>query len=171
MNRIASPIVADTNSDGELPVPQLGGEDGFVAVREYVQGDNLRSIHWRALARQQRWVVKEYERSDRPILLVVLDCRAEFNCGEGARTTFEYAVSIAASMIRLDQFRATLWLISVAVVIYLILPRFPAGNLGVHPGSNHLYENKGWEMEAETSQSSGDTIQQANTLDRKTKIR
>ena len=99
-NRIPSPLMADANSDGDLPVPQQGGHDEFAAVREYVHGDSLRNIHWRASARQGQLVVKEYERSDRPVLLVALDCRPDFNRGEGPRSTFEYAISIAASMIR-----------------------------------------------------------------------
>ena len=52
-----------------------------------------------------------------------------------------------------DQLRASLWLIGVALVIYLILPRFPAGNLGARPGSDHFYENRDWEMEAERNPS------------------
>jgi uncharacterized protein (DUF58 family) len=99
LNRIPLPVIADANSDGDLNVPQQGGQDEFAAVREYTQGDSLRYIHWRASARQQQLVVKEYERSDRPVLLVALDCRPAFNQGEGSRSTFEYAISIAASMI------------------------------------------------------------------------
>jgi uncharacterized protein (DUF58 family) len=99
LNRIPLPVIADANSDGDLNVPQQGGQDEFAAVREYTHGDSLRHIHWRASARQQQLVVKEYERSDRPVLLVALDCRPAFNQGEGARSTFEYAISIAASMI------------------------------------------------------------------------
>ncbi|MEW8508244.1 MAG: DUF58 domain-containing protein [Candidatus Thiodiazotropha sp.] len=99
LQQIPLPVTADANSDGDLPIPQQGGQDQFAAVREYVQGDSLRYIHWRASARRQELVVKEYERSDRPVLLVALDCRPAFNQGEGSRTTFEYAISIAASMI------------------------------------------------------------------------
>ncbi|MEW7989409.1 MAG: DUF58 domain-containing protein [Candidatus Thiodiazotropha sp.] len=99
LRQIPLPVTADANSDGDLPIPQQGGQDQFAAVREYVQGDSLRHIHWRASARRQQLVVKEYERSDRPVLLVALDCRAAFNHGEGGRTSFEYAISIAASMI------------------------------------------------------------------------
>jgi uncharacterized protein (DUF58 family) len=99
LNRIPLPVIADANSDGDLNVPQQGGQDEFAAVREYTHGDSLRHIHWRASARQQQLVVKEYERSDRPVLLVALDCRPAFNQGEGARSIFEYAISIAASMI------------------------------------------------------------------------
>jgi uncharacterized protein (DUF58 family) len=100
LNCIPLPVIADANSDGDLQIPQKGGQDEFAAVREYVQGDSLRHIHWRASARQHQLVVKEYERSDRPVLLVALDSRAAFNQGEGSRSTFEFAISIAASMIR-----------------------------------------------------------------------
>jgi uncharacterized protein (DUF58 family) len=100
LHTIPAPVIADANSDGDLQIPQKGGQDEFAAVREYTQGDSLRHIHWRASARQQQLVVKEYERSDRPVLLVALDCRPSFNLGEGSRSTFEFAISIAASMIR-----------------------------------------------------------------------
>jgi uncharacterized protein (DUF58 family) len=100
LQAIPLPITADANSDGDLPIPQQGGQDQFAAVREYVHGDSLRHIHWRASARRRQLVVKEYERSDRPVLLVALDCRPAFNHGEGSRSSFEYAISIAASMIR-----------------------------------------------------------------------
>lgn len=48
-----------------------------------------------------------------------------------------------------DQLRAAALLIGLAIVIYLILPRFPAGNLGAIPGSDHFYQNPAWEQEAE----------------------
>ncbi len=100
LGELPAPLQADINSDGDLPIPQRGGHDQFLSIREYVQGDSLRHIHWRASARRQRLVVKEYERSDRPLLLLALDCRKGFNRGEGTRSTFEYAISLAASMIR-----------------------------------------------------------------------
>ncbi len=100
LGELPTPFQANLNSDGDLPIPQRGGQEQFLSIREYVHGDSLRHIHWRASARQQRLVVKEYERNDRPLLLVALDCRAAFNQGEDTRTTFEYAISLAASMIR-----------------------------------------------------------------------
>jgi uncharacterized protein (DUF58 family) len=99
LSGLPDPVVADANREGDVSVPQQGGHGQFAAVREYMQGDELRAIHWRASARLQQWVVKEYERTDRPVLLVVLDCRQMFLRGEGARSTFEDAISIAASMI------------------------------------------------------------------------
>lgn len=94
------PLVADTTTWGQVFIPQKGGRDEFTAVREYVPGDELNRIHWPVSARHRSLMVKEYEKTDRPAMLIVLDCRKNFNVGKDSRTTFEYAVSIAASMIR-----------------------------------------------------------------------
>jgi uncharacterized protein (DUF58 family) len=100
LRAIPSPLIADVNREGDVTVLQQGGHGQFATVREYMHGDELRTIHWRASARLQQWVVKEYERNDNPALLIVLDCRSSFLRGEGARSTFEAAISVAASMVR-----------------------------------------------------------------------
>lgn len=98
--RIPVPLMAHAASWGDVPISQKGGRDEFTSVREYSRGDELNRIHWPVSARHQNLVVKLYETTDRPALLVVLDCNPKFNMGEAHRSTFEYAVSIAASMIR-----------------------------------------------------------------------
>lgn len=100
LSRLPAPVVADATTQGQVPVPRQGGRDEFAAVREYRQGDALSRIHWPVSARYQNLVVKEYEQTDRPAMLVVLDGHQRFNVGRGHRSTFEYAVTIAASMIR-----------------------------------------------------------------------
>ncbi len=100
LSRIPMPLVADTTTWGEVRIPQKGGRDEFTAVREYVHGDELNRIHWPVSARHQNLVVKEYEKTDRPAMLIVLDCCQNFNVGQGHLSTFESAVSIAASMIQ-----------------------------------------------------------------------
>ena len=67
------------------PFPELGGgwgegaavpaADGDVVrgVREYLPGDRLRQVHWRATARHGRLVVKEAEEPQAPLLHLVLD--------------------------------------------------------------------------------------------------
>ena len=100
LSRIPTPVVADATTWGEVLIPQQGGRDEFAAVREYRHGDELSRIHWPVSARYQNLVVKEYEQTDRPAMLVVLDGHQRFNVGQGHRSTFEYAVTIAASMIR-----------------------------------------------------------------------
>ncbi|MES9991483.1 MAG: DUF3488 and transglutaminase-like domain-containing protein [Candidatus Thiodiazotropha sp.] len=64
----------------------------------------------------------------------------------------------------LDQLRAAAWLIGVAIVIYLIVPRFPAGNLGAIPGSDHFYESQEWEQEAKQDQGNGADEDPAKSL-------
>ncbi len=100
LSAIPLPNMADSTTVGEVLAPQQGGRDEFAAVREYALGDEISRIHWAASARHQQLVVKEYEHANRPALMLVLDCRPAFNLGEGARSTFEYAITIAASMIR-----------------------------------------------------------------------
>jgi transglutaminase-like putative cysteine protease len=64
----------------------------------------------------------------------------------------------------LDQLRAASLLIGLAIIIYLIVPRFPAGNLGGAPGSDHFYENPAWEREAEQSHAEEDRENPAESL-------
>ncbi|MFL0796413.1 MAG: DUF58 domain-containing protein [Cellvibrionaceae bacterium] len=97
--RIPSPAIADSTTADELPIKRQGGRDEFTAIREYRHGDELSRVHWAASARHNTLVVKEYEHSDRPALLVAIDCRPTFNVGEGTHSTLEFAISIAASMI------------------------------------------------------------------------
>jgi uncharacterized protein (DUF58 family) len=100
LSRIPMPLVADASTWAETLVPQRGGRDEFTAVREYSRGDELNRIHWPVSARHQNLVVKMYEKTNRPAMLVVLDCHRKFDVGHGPRSTFEFAVTIAASMIR-----------------------------------------------------------------------
>lgn len=67
-------------------------------VREYVHGDRLSRIHWKATARTGEWKSKAFEREALPRLVVVLDRRADaYRTAEG----FELAVSAAASLLEL----------------------------------------------------------------------
>ena len=45
-------------------------------------------------------MVREFEKTDRPSVLVVLDCNPQFDVGRAPDTTFEFAVTLAASLIR-----------------------------------------------------------------------
>ena len=64
-------------------------------MRDYVEGDSLRKVHWRTTARRGRLMVKELEDSPREDVVVVLD--AWRGC---AAPTFDIAVRAAGSMLQ-----------------------------------------------------------------------
>lgn len=66
-------------------------------IREYIQGDRLAKVHWRATARTGQWKSKEFERESLPRLMIVLDRQTNaYSSGEH----FELAVSVAASILQ-----------------------------------------------------------------------
>lgn len=76
------------------------GQDSFAGIREYRRGDSMRHIHWRASARRDEWIVREYEQVENAELVLVLNtCRTD-NVGAGRESSFEYSVRIAASLAR-----------------------------------------------------------------------
>ncbi|GAB4078305.1 DUF58 domain-containing protein [Nostocoides australiense] len=67
----------------------------FHALRDYVTGDSLRSIHWRTTARVGRLMVRQFEETRRSHLLLALSLReADYADAD----EFEVAVSAVASM-------------------------------------------------------------------------
>lgn len=77
--------------------PLSRGED-FAGVREYVYGDDLRRIHWRSTARRGELMVRQDEGPVRGEAVVVLDTRRSRHGGHGPGSSFEVAVSLAASV-------------------------------------------------------------------------
>ncbi len=94
------PIRANATSLGEIAIAEQNGRGEFLNVREYKPGDEISRLNWKAYARYQQWTVKEYERSDQSTLLVVLDCQPSFKLGVGNDSTFEYAITLTASMLQ-----------------------------------------------------------------------
>lgn len=73
-----------------------GTED--VTVREYRMGDDLRRIHWRSTARTDELMVRREEQPYQSRVTILLDTRAVAHRGTGPASSFEYAVSAAASV-------------------------------------------------------------------------
>lgn len=76
-----------------------GAHSEFAGLRDHRQGDSLKHIHWAASARMQHLVVREFHSYDTPSWLVVIDGERGASVGQGADTTFEYALQIGASML------------------------------------------------------------------------
>jgi uncharacterized protein (DUF58 family) len=73
-----------------------GTED--VTVREYRLGDDLRRIHWPSTARTDQLMVRREEQPHQSRATLFVDTRAAAHRGTGPRSSFEYAVSCAASV-------------------------------------------------------------------------
>lgn len=73
------------------------GEDD-VATREYRHGDELRRVHWRSTARLGQLMVRREEQPWQSRATVLVDTRSRAHAGEGPSSSFEWAVSAAASV-------------------------------------------------------------------------
>lgn len=81
---------ADTTMEGTL---------AFHALREYVPGDELRHVHWRASAHAQKLMVKQHVDTAHAALAVVLDVTlpGDTAAPDSIAEAFEVAVDCAAS--------------------------------------------------------------------------
>ncbi|QFU93247.1 DUF58 domain-containing protein [Amycolatopsis sp. YIM 10] len=77
--------------EGRAADDALHGSLDLREVREYVPGDEIRHLHWKATARTGSLMVREFADPDQPRLTLLLDTRAERG--------FEDAVEVAASML------------------------------------------------------------------------
>lgn len=73
------------------------GEE-FYTLREYVEGDDLRKVHWGATAKRGRYMIRQEETPWHTRATVLLDERVEAHGGFGDTSSFEHAVEAAASL-------------------------------------------------------------------------
>lgn len=73
------------------------GPGEFHSLREYADGDEPRSIHWRASARSDKVLVKQHSVEGLRRMLVVLDSD---HASYADAASFERAVTVAASLVR-----------------------------------------------------------------------
>jgi uncharacterized protein (DUF58 family) len=74
------------------------GTTTFHALREYVLGDDMRRVHWRATARTGTLMVRQMADVSLPVTTIVLDTRRESYAGPHRDSDFELAVDVAASL-------------------------------------------------------------------------
>ncbi|HEV3471922.1 MAG TPA: DUF58 domain-containing protein [Actinomycetota bacterium] len=75
------------------------GED-FYTLRDYIEGDDLRKIHWPSTAKRQRYMIRQEETPWHNRATIVLDDRRGAHGAQGAQS-FEFAVAAAASLVDL----------------------------------------------------------------------
>jgi uncharacterized protein (DUF58 family) len=76
----------------------LNAGDDFHTMREYVQGDDLRQVHWPSTAHRQKLIVRQNEQPLTADATIFLDTRSVANHGAGQDSTAEVAISAAASI-------------------------------------------------------------------------
>src|SRR6185436_1846404 len=93
LERLFSETGAHARDGRRLLLQRPSGFD-LHSVRDYVEGDSLRKVHWRSTARRAHLMVKELEDSPRDDVAVVLD--APLGC---PRPVFDIAVRAAGSIL------------------------------------------------------------------------
>jgi uncharacterized protein (DUF58 family) len=83
--------------DARASTAAAAGEDDVVP-RAYRDGDELRRVHWRSTARYGELMVRREEQRWRNRAVLFLDTRLTGHGGRGPASSFEYAVSAAASI-------------------------------------------------------------------------
>lgn len=81
---------------GEQSSLRKGASLEFSDYREYLPGDDIRSIDWNTYARTERLYLKLYLEEESKPVYVLVDCSASMNFGDP--TKFEYALALAACL-------------------------------------------------------------------------
>ena len=98
LTRLHVPTGRRYQPGGVAMASQIGDSFEFIGNREYREGDNLRDMDWRATARLNRPIVREYREEYFLRVGVVLDTYLPKNSSDDDRANFERAVSITAAV-------------------------------------------------------------------------
>ncbi len=78
--------------------PYFGQSIEFVQHREYVPGDDIRRIDWKAWSKTDKYYIKQYEEETNLRTTVLLDRSESMQFGSNKFTKFDYGCSIAAAL-------------------------------------------------------------------------
>ncbi len=82
---------------GAMPLNLIGTGTEFYSLREFVPGDSLRSVNWKALAKKGKMMVNETVREDVMDVILLLDAREVSAVGGGRDTPLEMSCRAAAT--------------------------------------------------------------------------
>ena len=80
---------------GFRPVRQRGEGGSFESLREYVRGDDPRTIDWKASGRRSRLIVRQYEAERRQNVVMLVDAGRMMTEKVGERERIDYALTAA----------------------------------------------------------------------------
>ena len=82
---------------GAMPLNVIGTGTEFYSLREFVPGDSLRSVNWKALAKKGKMMVNETVREDVMDVILLVDAREVSAVGGGRDTHLEMSCRAAAT--------------------------------------------------------------------------
>jgi uncharacterized protein (DUF58 family) len=99
---------------GAVNIRQPGEGSNFYNLREYVHGDAMKKVNWKAYARMGKMMVNEFERDAVSDIILIVDSRAISETGPVSRNALVYSTRAAASLAQFFLSRRD----SVGLVIY-----------------------------------------------------
>jgi uncharacterized protein (DUF58 family) len=96
--RLTLPTGRRYQPGGVALASEIGESFEYLGNREYREGDNVRDIDWRATARVQRPIVREWVEEYMLRVAVILDTHISQNAKPERRDAFERAVSVSAAV-------------------------------------------------------------------------
>lgn len=93
-------VLAQRQRLGQTPLRFQGAGSEPYALREYLAGDPLAKIHWKATARHGRMISREdtWERGAR--LVILLDCARSMASMDGQRSKLDYSLAACLALTR-----------------------------------------------------------------------
>ncbi|HEX7641891.1 MAG TPA: DUF58 domain-containing protein [Burkholderiaceae bacterium] len=83
---------------GAIRKRRRGEGTDFRQLREYRQGDSMRSIDWKATARQQKPITREYQEERDQQVVFLLDTGRRMLAEDGAYTHFDHALNAVLTL-------------------------------------------------------------------------
>lgn len=94
--RIAARTLADGMKSGNFRSLYRGQGIEFSGVRDYIRGDDIRSIDWNVTARMNRPYVKIFEEERELQIFIIVDNSLSMQIGSGTHTKYDVAAETAA---------------------------------------------------------------------------
>lgn len=83
---------------GQQPMRRLGEGRSFESLREFVPGDDVRAIDWKATARRRKVITRQYEEERRQQVLLVLDAGRLMTAEADGVPLMDHAVRAAVDL-------------------------------------------------------------------------
>ena len=91
--------LAHSSEFGDLKVRKRGQGTDFASLREYVSGDDVRSMDWKATARRDHPVLRVYEVDKEQAMMVLVDAGRMMVSDLDGLSRFDHALNAALSLV------------------------------------------------------------------------